>query len=324
MEIRDIRYALASLDCGGFAQAAKGMYVSRQAISQSVHRLEGELGASLFEVINGNRLIPTSTGQRFFAKSRPVLAAFDGLAAEFGIASTPSPTTDLAPSIAIAVSTGVTMALHGRLLEDLRALLPGLIRNIEESNTEGSLDYVRNGEVDLALVGSHPRYLSEFDYEPLLLTGLWLAVPPDSPLYERESISIEDLQGQRVVTAGHLNHLHRFVLEECQRVGVQPLIPASSSNIELLRKLSLEHNAMVFVFPESYYSVSPRTSFDLTNTLISKQGWNTVSLIVDGGDKFGTYAIRSRTRASNATARRLWAFLKSEQAKNMAHAITEA
>ena len=111
MEIRDIRYALASLDCGGFAQAAKVMYVSRQAISQSVHRLESELGASLFEVINGNRLIPTATGQRFFAKSRPVLAAFDGLATEFGLANAPSPVSDRAPTISIAVSTGVTMAL---------------------------------------------------------------------------------------------------------------------------------------------------------------------------------------------------------------------
>ena len=106
-------------------------------------------------------------------------------------------------------------------------------------------------------------------------------------------------------------------------MGIKPLIPASSSNAELLRTLSLEHNAMIFVFPEGPRLANRQDQPEQMDNMLLKQGWKTLHVLVDGGDDFGTYAVRPRTRTSNITARRLWSFLKSGQAKDMARAVTQ-
>ena len=80
MEMRDLKYALAAYDTGSFARAAEALFVSRQALSQAVHRLEEEIDVPLFEVADGNRLVSTPEGAIFLAQARPVTEAFDELA----------------------------------------------------------------------------------------------------------------------------------------------------------------------------------------------------------------------------------------------------
>lgn len=48
MDIRQIEYFIEVCRCMSFTKAAENLYISQQGMSQSIKRLEGELGVKLF------------------------------------------------------------------------------------------------------------------------------------------------------------------------------------------------------------------------------------------------------------------------------------
>ncbi|MEG0374067.1 MAG: LysR family transcriptional regulator, partial [Raoultibacter sp.] len=49
LEMRQLEYFVTAASAGSYAQAAKQLFVSPQAISKSVQILEGRIGVALFE-----------------------------------------------------------------------------------------------------------------------------------------------------------------------------------------------------------------------------------------------------------------------------------
>lgn len=179
MEMRDIRYALAALDTGSFARAAEALFVSRQALSQAVHRLEDEIGVPLFEVADGNRLVCTPEGAIFLAQARPVAEAFAELVRAY-----PSARDARTSTLALSLATGVALSLPDGFFARFSERESQLVLEFEEGNTDSAIDLLESGRADVALVGSCPSMLDAQRFERALLvaTGLWLAVPLANPL----------------------------------------------------------------------------------------------------------------------------------------------
>lgn len=294
MEMRDLRYALAAYDTGSFARAAEALFVSRQALSQAVRRLEEELDVPLFEVADGNRLVSTPEGAIFLAQARPVVEAFDELARAY-----PSARDARGGTLTLALATGAALSLPAEFFSRFSEREQGLVQEFEEGNTENALELLESGRADVALVGSCPSMLDPARFERALLvaTGLWLAVPEGNPLAGRERLTLADLEGQRLVTAGKLNHLHRHIVAECDRAGVHIEIPATSSNPDMLVKLAREHAALCFAFPAR---ISGREE--------GHDGGAVIPLDTSESAAFGTYAVRRRHSRRTPAARRFWVY----------------
>ena len=309
MEIRDIRYAIASLDLGGFAQAAKVMFVSRQAISQSVHRLENELGISLFEVV-GNRLVPTAGGQDFFKEARSVLDAFDLLALRFGTADALS-IQGKPPTIGIAVGAGVPLVLPLELINRLRSSLSGRVHSFVETSADGALASIRDGDAGVAFIYTSPKYLGDLDYALVLRTGLWVALPPGSPLCKRSELLVADMDGKRIITTGRSNHPHRFLFEACEREGVDMEVSVTSTNAALLRRIAIERRLLHFSAPPALLTRAC-TQFEALRGDGSDDSWAVLPLMAEGAQEFGVYAVRARSAKSNDAVRLLWDYLRTD------------
>lgn len=290
MDVRDLRYALAVYDAGGFAQAAKRTYVSRQAMSQAVKRLEASAGVRLFDVRDGNRLVPTAQGAEFLEDARGVVECFDEFLARRGLDARPC---SHAPSLTVSMATGVAFSLPHGFIGKFRAQNPTVVVQVEEANTEGALSLLASGGSDLALVGSYPEYLDGFEYKLTVPTGLWLAVPHDNPLSRKPFLVLEDLDQQPVVTAGKLNHLHRYLVQACARAGVRLNIPATSSNAEELVGLAATYRGLFFAF-------SPGMMPDL------KEYAAVLQLRTPEAQSFGTYVVRRRGDRPSEAACRFW------------------
>lgn len=72
MDLRQLRYAVAVVDHGGFTAAARACHVSQPALSHAVAQLERELGTRLFDR-SGRRVWVTPAGEGFVAHARDAL-----------------------------------------------------------------------------------------------------------------------------------------------------------------------------------------------------------------------------------------------------------
>src|ERR671922_2230836 len=81
MELRQLRYAEAVARHRHFTRAAEELHIAQSALSHQIRRLEGELGAELFERTS-RRVVPTEAGEAVAARARRVLAEIDGVRGE--------------------------------------------------------------------------------------------------------------------------------------------------------------------------------------------------------------------------------------------------
>lgn len=146
MELHQVRHFLAVVDEGGFTAAARKLYIAQPSLSQSVRRLEADLGVRLFERAGrGSRLTPA--GERFLPAARMLLAGADGVLALAGeVRAVRAGRLRVA-----ALGTLATDPLAG-LLRNLNERHPGVqLRVVSPEGPEALVRAVRQGRVDLGL-----------------------------------------------------------------------------------------------------------------------------------------------------------------------------
>ncbi len=121
MTIQQLRYFLALCEDLNYTHTAGRMYLSRQALRQSIAALEDELCGKLF-VNNRNHLALTEKGERFRAQAAPVVQQFDALCQQAyqDIQSAP-----LRLGISVALVPDYLPNL-GEVLEAFRQQYPGI------------------------------------------------------------------------------------------------------------------------------------------------------------------------------------------------------
>jgi len=144
MNLRQLRYVVATADHGTMTSAAQALYVAQPALSRAVRELERELGTELF-ARSGRGVVLTTAGEQVVRQARIALDAVDaieavsragGRSAELRIAATPT----LEPE------------LTGRLLPRFAREQPAVrVRVVRCEGREAVGAAVRTGRADLAV-----------------------------------------------------------------------------------------------------------------------------------------------------------------------------
>lgn len=141
-KLDDLRVLLATADTGSLTAAAQRCDISKAAVSAAIRRLEGTLGARLFERTTRS-VRPTSEGDVMIAHARQALA----IIAE-GQACVRSGTLGLSGTIRLSATTTLSQYALGTWLGSFSARHPGLEIDLQVS--DAVVDLVREG-VDVAL-----------------------------------------------------------------------------------------------------------------------------------------------------------------------------
>ena len=299
MDIHQLDYFIAAVQAGNFKKAADGLFVSRQALSKAVHNLENELGESLFDISDGT-FKPTPLGLRLYQDAKPVVASFKQIETRY---TAPSRQRTSTRTLSMALSHESALSLPNRTIDAFCETRPDILLSVEETSTETALDLVRTGDIDLALVGSTPRYLEEFESLLVVRTGIFLYIPEKDPFSKRMELSLEDLEGKPLITFGKRNHLHRFFLEVCADADVQPHIVMTTSDLDLLLRSAESQGAYYFGFPPFICDAQ-------------KVGRVGVRVDTKCDEVFGTFAIRRKESPHNEASRELWHLLEKLARKN--------
>jgi LysR family transcriptional activator of glutamate synthase operon len=199
------------------------------------------------------------------------------------------------------------------LLRRFEVKHPSVALSINEMSADDVVAAVVQGDAQVGIVGSHPELLGGLDFRLMVRQGVWVRVPSGSPLADKEELSISDMDGQPMVTAGPGNHLHQFFLQKCKEEGVSPNIKATAEGTNALRQLARSSGALYFDFNPKLRNpqASPADREDAPaasgqEAHSSRVPGRTIRLCITGGDDFGTYEIRVPRLPASRAARHFW------------------
>ncbi len=193
MSLRQLQYAVAVGEEGGFRRAAERCHVSQPALSAQVAELEGALGVRLFER-DRRRVLVTRAGEELLARARRVLAEAADLATAARRAADP-----LAGTVKVGVIPTVSPYLLPEMAPLLRNRAPRLVPHWSEERTATLLADLRAGRLDAALLAIVPG-MDDLDREPVAEDPFVLAGPPGHPLLRpRHPAAARELRGEDVL-----------------------------------------------------------------------------------------------------------------------------
>jgi DNA-binding transcriptional LysR family regulator len=176
MTIRQLEVFLAIAHAQSFSRAAERIHLSQPTLSEHMKELEEELDVQSF--VRHSRSVSLTEAGRVFedyatrvvatlAAGKNAIAELDGLKSG---------------SLVIGASTTPgTYVLPVRIAK-FRAQYPGITVALQIGNSRSVEERVRDGEVDVAVIGGHVLGPSERCVAAGILDELQLIVPPDHPV----------------------------------------------------------------------------------------------------------------------------------------------
>ena len=214
LDLRVLEYFCAVARTSSFTRAADELGVSQPSLSEQIKKLEGLLGAQLFERLN-RRIELTPLGEALLPKARALLeeaAALplileslrEGVRGELRIG---------------AIPTILPYFLAPRLRQFVDAF-PEVNLHLREATTPDLIEQIQDGVLDLAIlsvpVEGQGLVMSELFREPLSL-----AVADDHPLATAESVDLRRLSTERLLVLKEGHCLREETLTVCQRARVK-------------------------------------------------------------------------------------------------------
>ncbi|WP_442108403.1 LysR family transcriptional regulator [Pseudomonas sp. NUPR-001] len=148
MEIRQIKYFVAVIDCGSLSQAARQVHVAQSALSKQMSALEDELGVQLFHRSH-NGVVASEAGKVFYEYAQGMLKHL--VDARAAVTSSPDAVSG---SIIVALPQSVATILAMPLMRTVAARYPQVAFHLNEELTGNVMDQLIRGRVDLALFTS--------------------------------------------------------------------------------------------------------------------------------------------------------------------------
>lgn len=185
MELRQLRYFLAAADSRSIVNAAADLYISRQAVSKAICRLEEELGVELFVRDSGGVFL-TPTGVLFYEQVRGVVKELDSIVSQMRASG-----SRYRLRIRMACAAG-TLGLLEERLQSYCGQRENLEITYSEYSQEECTRLLQEHQVDLAVGGAvsdNPQFFSE----ALLSSPIGLLLLDQGKLDEVDTVDIGDL-----------------------------------------------------------------------------------------------------------------------------------
>lgn len=227
MSVRDLHrlrtFALV-LDLGSISAAADVLGYTQSAVSQQLAVLEREVGVALVDRTQ-RPLRATPAGAILRPHVDRVLAA---------VGSADAVVEDLrggSPRLRVAAFPSALSSFVPAAVRELRRGHAALVVQVLQFETREAIDGLRSGDADIAIVHHMPGAavpdLSGLRRRPLLVDHLYVVVPERHPLARRDTVRIDELEGEPLILPRRDTPAGRFraVVEHlCAQAGFSPRV----------------------------------------------------------------------------------------------------
>jgi LysR family hydrogen peroxide-inducible transcriptional activator len=245
MTLTEMRYLVALARDRHFGKAAEACHVSQPTLSVALKKVEGQLGAALFER-GATEVRITSFGERIVAQARRVLEEAVHLEeiAESG-------RDPLSGSLRVGVIYTIAPYLLPQLVPALHQQAPAMPLFLKEDFTANLIPALKAGELDvivIALPFAEPGLVAQ----PVYQEPFRFVVPAEHPWAQRTDVSADEMDGQNLLLLGQGNCFRDQVLESCPRLATADALEHSleGGSLETIRYM-VASGAGVAVMPST-------------------------------------------------------------------------
>lgn len=231
MDISQLRNFLKTVETMNFTRAAESLFISRQALRQSLTALEHELGQPLFET-ERNRLSLTQYGEYLARACRDTVESFDRMEAD--VTEFFRQDSVLRFAYSVSLSPYALPGLEPFVLRDFSAKFPHIRLEVLPCSADEVIDRVEAGEADLGCVLEMPTEHPDCEVSVIRTSPLVISFGKDSPYYDRKELFLEELSTFPLVGMGSLEKIARPLWEDCQRKGISLDYRVMPSTIDAL------------------------------------------------------------------------------------------
>jgi LysR family transcriptional regulator, hydrogen peroxide-inducible genes activator len=230
MELHQLRYFCAVAETGSFSRAAEQSHVSQPSLSQQILKLEGELGARLFDRL-GRSVRLTDVGKTLLPRARAVLHDLEAAKGEVI-----EQKDFIGGSVTVGVIPTVAPYFLPPVLTAFARKFPQAHLTVVEEITPVLLERLRAGTIDVALLAL-PIRGHEFDAIPLLTEPLFAVLPKKHPLARRRTLFLKDLRKEPFLLLRDGHCFRDTVVGACDRARLSPQIIFESGQFSSLLSL---------------------------------------------------------------------------------------
>jgi LysR family hydrogen peroxide-inducible transcriptional activator len=242
LKLKDLRYLVAVADTRHFGHAAERCFVSQPTLSTQLKKLEDYLGVQLIER-QPKRVALTAAGEEIVARARRILEASDEVVTLARAHRDP-----LAGALRIAMLPTIGPYLLPGVAREIRKALPRLDLRLYEYPTEGMLNRLRAGEIDLGVLAL-PVDMDGLEAIKLYDEPFMVAVPATHALAKRTTIRVQDLADETLLLLEDGHCLRDQALAVCSQVGMHEKQDFRATSLETLRQM-VATGAGVTLLPE--------------------------------------------------------------------------
>lgn len=230
MNIRDLEYLVALAEHRHFRRAADACHVSQPTLSGQIRKLEDELRVMLLERTS-RKVLFTQAGLLLVEQARTVLRdikILKEMACQQG--------ESMAGPLHIGLIPTVGPYLLPHIIPPLHQTFPKLEVYLHEAQTHQLLDQLDSGKIDCAIL-AQVKACDDFVSVPLFDESMMLAVYEGHPWAGRESISMSDLAGEKLLMLEDGHCLREQAIGYCFQAGAEEDTHFRATSLETLRNM---------------------------------------------------------------------------------------
>ncbi len=228
IKLRDLQYRDATNTHRHFGKAAEACFVTQPTLSAQLAKLEEQLGLTLVERHKRGVML-TPEGEALCQEARKVLDAADHFEQSARSLSDP-----LAGEIHIGLIPTLAPYLLPHIMVPLSEELNKLDFFLHEDRTRELIHKLHQGKLDLLILPWLDEFTGVEAYD-LFDETLCLAVPKQHELAQRDNVSLDQLDGLKVLTLEDGHCLRDQALGYCFSAGAQEDQRFQATSLETLR-----------------------------------------------------------------------------------------
>jgi DNA-binding transcriptional LysR family regulator len=215
MHIHHLRHFLTIADCGSLTRAAEQLGIAQPALSQSIKKMETELGVRLFSR-NQRGSTLTTAGQAILEDIRLSVSRIDAAEAHARQIG-----QGLAGTLRIAFVASAAFEILPRALLAHRRAAPNVKYVLREMSNMEQVAALEKGEIDIGVLYTPEAVNGRMRQRLISRQRLVAVVHEDVPVGADGKVSLRDLAREGLVFFGQdqVPHLRGEILSAMQRMG---------------------------------------------------------------------------------------------------------